>query len=132
MMKTRVEQIANAKMLNDTPFAPAPLPPRPLRPVVWLLAAEELPLEADASPAVPVATTLRVVLGVLDRVPAWTFVVNPMVLVTLRETVALVTTALVVPETKVVPPKALEIKAEVPPLPPLDGSLQAGDPVLSR
>ncbi len=55
---------------------------------------------------------------------------NPILLVTLRETVALVTAALVVPVIKVVPPKALEIKLDVPP--PLDRSLQAGDPVLSR
>lgn len=130
MMKPRVEQMANAKMLNDTPVVPAPLPPRLLRPVVWLLAAEVLPLDEDASPPVAVAIALRVVLGVLDRVPAWTFVVNPILLVTLRESVALVTAALVVPEMKVVPPKALEIKLDVPP--PLDRSLQAGDPVLSR
>lgn len=130
MMKPRVEQMAKAKMLNDTPVAPAPLPPRPLRPVVWLPAAEVLPLDEDASPPVTVAIVLRVVLGVLDRVPAWTFVVNPILLVTLRETVALVTAALVVPVIKVVPPKALEIKLDVPP--PLDRSLQAGDPVLSR
>lgn len=131
MTKPRVEQMAKAKILNDTLVVPAPLPPRPLRPVVWLLVPEELLLDTDASPAVPVAIALRVVLGVLDRVPAWTFVVNPILLVTLRETVALVTAALVVPAMEVVPPKALENKAEVPP-PPLDGSLQAGDPVLSR